>query len=339
MKTAATLLNAGSILLALSVACAQDVSGTATTAEPAGALGSIEVAGFGDLYRALGATEGRFGVGQMELRLAKLLDGGATLEAAIAFSGDSFSLGSFQVDFPLFAGRGDRGPASNRIERSGFVVGQFDVPFGIDWHVYSSIDRRLVSVPLMVENTHGCWNDYGIQGYLETQRLNLVLYGANGFDYQRIDPSDAPVDVPMEWALGGRLGVKPVTWMEFGGSCAGFLDANQALDMALAGVDLRVHCHGLAAKGEFVAHRTGMGRPDQATHTGFYGQGQYDFGRWFTIARYGKFSPEGGEAEELSRLSLGAGWVISEECESRVEYQVSEESDNEVALLQFVVGF
>ena len=336
---AAAIFNAGSILLGLSMAWAQEVSRTAATAQPAGALGSIEVTGFGDLYRAVGEPEGRFAVGQMEVGLAKLLDGGATFEAAIAFSGDSFGLGSFLVDFPFFGGDGALFPSSDGVARSGCVVGQFDVPFGIDWHVYPSIDRRLVSVPLVVENTHDSWNDYGIQGYLESQRLNLVLYGANGFDYQGTDGSYAPVDVPMEWALGGRLGVKPVTWMELGGSYAGFLDADQALDMAMVGIDLRVHYQGLAAKGEFIAHRTGRAGQDEATHAGFYCQGLYDRGRWFAVGRYGKFSPEGGEAEDLSRLSVGAGWVISEGCESRVEYQVNEGTENDVALLQLVVGF
>ncbi len=54
----------------------------------------------------------------------------------------------------------------------------------IDWNVYLSIDRNIVSGPIAVENIHDFWNDYGIQLYLESRLFNTVVYVTNSFGYQ-----------------------------------------------------------------------------------------------------------------------------------------------------------
>ena len=95
----------------------------------------------------------------------------------------------------------------------------------------------------------------------------------------------------------------------------------------------------LSVKGEFIVHRTGLAGHHEATHVGLYGQGTYDFGRSFVVGRYGRSARHGADPEDLSRLGLGAGWLLLEGCEFRVEYQVNEGGDSDVAVLQLVVGF
>ena len=71
------------------------------------------------------------------------------------------------------------------------------------------------------------------------------------------------------------------------------------------------------------------------THSGFYGQGMYDFGPYFLVGRYGQFEADGEES--INRLALGGGWIVQEGCEMRVEHQINDgpEAENST-LLQLV---
>ena len=52
-------------------------------------------------------------------------------------------------------------------------------------------------------------------------------------------------------------------------------------------------------------------RPGQPTDNG---QGLYEFGRLYVVGRYDAFSADGADAEDLSRLSMGAGWIVPTLC-------------------------
>lgn len=75
------------------------------------------------------------------------------------------------------------------------------------------------------------------------------------------------------------------------------------------------------------------------THTGFYVQGMYALGEFFLVGRYGQFSPDEEGAEDVTRISIGGGWIVREGVEFRLEYQSNSEEDDDVTLLQCVVGF
>jgi len=339
MKASALVLP-GFIVLAASVASAQDATGGRESPQSVQILASIEVSGFGDFYRCAAQGEhDHFTVGQMEVGLAKSLDGRASVEAAIAYNGESFELGTFVVDFPIFGDVETSSSPVAGITGLGISVGQFDIPFGIDWHVYPCVDRKLVAAPLVVDNTHDSWNDFGLQGYLEAERASLIVYGANGFGYERADDAGTLVYAETNWTVGGRVGVTPWEPIEVGGSCASFINADNAVDMALVGGDVQISMGKLSAKGEFISQRVGLDGRHASTHTGYYAQGLYEFGRLYTVGRYGEFSPDAAGRADLSRLSLGVGWAIQEGCESRFEYQANEGGGNDVAFLQLAVAF
>ncbi len=322
----------------------------------------LEITGFGDIYSAFRQGDGEnndFEIGQVEIDLETNVDEKIIIGAAVAYDpgSETFGLGAFTVDFHLFDTKGGHFRPVSGIDHSGIIVGQFDVPFGIDWHVYPSIDRMLVSAPLVVETTHDGWNDYGVQGYAEGQWYNAVIYGSNGFGYQAAfdsvgtflgynewgyDPEDPTLDIQdwdMKISFGGRVGITPNEVIEVGGSYGGFMNQNDRMDMALMGVDLQLNNENFSLKGEYISHQLGIAGDTTLTNSGYYAQGTYDTGKYFFVARYGTFNPDLEGADDLTRLSLGAGWRVLEGCEVRLEYQDNSAENADATFLQMVVGF
>jgi flagellar biosynthesis chaperone FliJ len=311
--------------------------------EPPGAESiGLEISGFGDFLATIPEdnSEGNnFGFGQAEVDLETSFDEVIGVAAAICYEDEGFELGAFTVDFRLFGTEEDHVVPVEGVETSGIIAGQFDVPFGIDYNVYPSIDRKLVSPPLVVENTHDCWNDYGVQAYIGTQWFNGVVYGTNGFGYEGLETPGQ--EIGTKYAFGTRWGATPVELIEVGGSYAGFINENDEFDMALYGADLQFGMDGFSLKGEFIAHQLGSTGDYAVTNTGFYAQGMYDFGRFFIVSRYGMFIPDDDlGSDDLTRFSGGAGWVIRRSCELRFEYQANSGDDAEnQSFLQLAVGF
>ena len=216
-----------------------------------------------------------------------------------------------------------------------------------------------MSRPLVVEQTHGAWNDLGVNGYVSTDRFNVALFLLNGFDYE--EPCDglcaAPVGVHSQRAYGGRVGLAPAEWLEVGGSYA-YLpsEADESTlgvtprNMSLAGADVQFVGGPLSLRGEYIGHHVAID-VEQATdagsgvtaytrdNTGFYTTAMYDFGGYFLITQYDRFSPDGAGGEDLGRVSGGAGWVVREQCEVRLEYQAWSGDQPDAAYLQLAVGF
>ncbi|MEE9553963.1 MAG: hypothetical protein V3W18_06655 [candidate division Zixibacteria bacterium] len=322
----------------------------------------LEITGFGDLFTAFykgDETNNDFEIGQVEVDLETNIDEKIIIGAAIAYDAESetFGLGAFTVDIHLFDIDAGHFRPINGIDHSGVIIGQFDIPIGIDWYVYPSIDRKLVSAPLAATMTHDGWNDYGIQGYVDTRYFNAVVYGVNGFGYQTAydsigtflgynewgyDPEDPTLDIQdseMKFSFGGRIGVKPHELVEIGGSYGGFANQEDKLDMALTGFDIQFHYENFALKGEYISHKIGIADDNEQINSGYYGQGTYDFSNYFVVARYGEFDPYLEGVDNLTRFSAGIGWRLLEGCETRLEYQKNSEENTDVTYLQLVVGF
>lgn len=307
-----------------------------------GADTALEISGFGDFLYVQG-TENTddimFLVNQAEIDLESTIDDKITVGVAVAYDGEeTFGLGAFTIDFHVFGSEGDHFRPTAGIDHSGIIVGQFDVPFGIDWHVYPSIDRRLVSGPLAVENTHDFWNDFGVQLYATKDIVNGVVYATNGFGYEMIDTLGMPVEVDMKMAGGGRLGICPVEILEVGGNFAGFFNQENTLDMSLLGIDLQFTYDAFFLKGEYIIHEYAKDTPVTISNSGFYVHGEYNFDRFFLMGRYGVFSPD-GDTDDVTRLTAGAGYVLRDGCELRFEYQSNSGDDNDAAIFQVAAGF
>ena len=317
--------------------------------------GEIEVSGFFDVVASAQASnedETQFDLGQAEIDLARQLSNLAEIQVAVVYDNESenFELGAAFVDLELF-NRRESDPATATgfpISRLNLLLGQFDVPFGIDYHVYPSIERKLVTAPLAVDLTHGGWNDYGIQLGVESQHANLVCYWVNGFAssaevldvvqtlatgtevYEEIDTSPAN-------AFGSRLGIKPLGWLEIGSSVAAGWNASGKDEMVLLGADLQLALGDFGLKGEYISHSLNRSVAKE-DNRGYYLEADYRvFGDAFVVGRYGAFKPDSETWDSYG--SLGAGYAIADQVEVRCETTLNERSADNQTLFQIVAGF
>lgn len=313
----------------------------------------VEISGFADFYygvREADNYDGDFEFGQAELGFATEINEKVSVEAATTYDPveELFGMGRFIVDFLL---------QEKENRNTGLAIGKFDVPFGIEWHVYHTLDRKFVTGPLAAELTHEYWNDYGIQVYSETDWYNGVLYLSNGFSYEAgydtsgkflgyngfgYDPKKSAGSVKESESkngIGGRIGLTPIDKIEVGGSFAIIQNNDHETDQSLYGIDLQANLGDLAVKGEYVSHTIGSAEDNTVTNTGMYLQGVYTYGRFLTGLRYGMFEPDFEGVDSINRISLLYGLVITEGAEIRLEYQANSEKEDDVAFLQLAVGF
>lgn len=286
-------------------------------------LGRVQIGGFADIYNERSAQSrlaGQYRVGQVEVGLSADLSSRVGIEAAVARDGSAPALAVLVADFRLV----DSGDVQSAlgVESLNVLVGRFDVPFGIDWHVYPSIDRLLVSGPLVVDGTHGGWNDLGVQAYAEAGRFDLVGYAVRGAD---IDAA--------EWAAGTRVGVRSGD-AALGLSLAGLHDGSGLPNRHLLGADIQWSFNSLSAKAEYV-RRWPAARGQDGVQHGAYAQGTWENQRYFAVVRLGALETADGDEQ---RLSVGGGWRMRENCQLRMEFQANSAA-REVLFTQLVVGF
>ncbi len=321
----------------------------------------VEVSGFGDfLYSVQNGEDApdNFSFGQVEIDLETSIEKKIIISAAVAFDPESetFGMGAFIVDLHLLGTEGDHFRRGG-LKHSGIILGQFDVPFGIDWMVYPSIDRKLTSIPLVVENTHHAWNDYGIQGYLNQDSFDLTLFATNGLGYEigydstgafqgynqagynSNDPDISVSEIEMKMSAGGRIGFRLQEAIEVGTSYAVFLNADNKFDMSLFGADIQFNYNNFHLKSEFIAHGLGLEGNNSITNSGFYAQGLYELNRLFLVGRYNMLSVDFEGIDDVNRFDAGLGWIILDGAEARIEHQFNSVENSDITLFQMVVGF
>ena len=305
---------------------------------------SLEIWGFMDFQLAGDddwAGGDRFLLGQAEIDVEAEVAPYVSTAVALAFDPDeeSFGLGVAVADFHMW-GHGNGHRYQNKtIDASGLIVGLFDVPFGIDWQVYPSIDRSLISGPLAVAGTHDGWNDLGVTFYIESGIWNGVFYAVNGFEREG-EINGGEYVVTGDGGFGTRVGANPVGTLEFGASAASVSGQEDNQSMVLYGADCQFGLGALSFKGEYISHQVDDGQGADWTNNGYYAQAQYDFECWYLVCRYDHFD---GESEALTveeRVCCGAGVAVLPQTQLRGEYQVgvSDEMPDTWAL-QWAVAF
>jgi len=312
------------------------------------ASAQIEWSGFFDILYSDSQEkgDGTFDYGQFEVDLSVPLSEYISAEGALAYDAGVVGLGAGFVDFHLFGTEEGYWGRGGGLAHSGLIVGQFDVPFGIDYRVIPSIDRKLVTPPLVNEQTIDSWNDWGVQAYGATGRANVVLFGVNGF-------TDGQ-------AIGGRIGIAPLALpgsaepIEIGGSYAMDMNADGEAASTVLGADVQASWKSLAVKGEYLSAEDDKTEDASKKHAGLYVQGTYDFEAAIgypmcSVVRYGMWSPdyevdaEGTPVQKLDRLTVGLGVRIAEGVEIRCELQKNGEEnvevDDDVITFQVVVGY
>jgi len=315
-------------------------------------LPGLEISGFFDVintYQSSADDNTEFGLNQAEIDLGSSITDQVNVEVAVAYNPDDavFELGAAIIDIHLFGGDGEHVRPRFGIDHSSIIVGQFDVPFGIDYAVYASPDRKLVTAPRVVDITHGGWNDLGVQFALEATHGNLVVFGVNGFEssaevLDEVETLATGVDVFEEVnttpanAFGSRLGIAPVEGLEFGSSFAFGVNESDKNEMYLVGGDLQASILNFEFKGEYIFHSLNRTIAKEENQ-GYYVQTTYSFDRAFVTSRYGSFKPDG--AEWIGQMSIGAGYAIADGVELRFETLINENSDDNQNFLQLVAGF
>ncbi len=106
----------------------------------------LEITGFFDFVSSYEGTrfeEGSYHLGEAEIGFAKEISHSIAVEAAVAYNSHDgvFELGAAVVEAHLFGEERDDAPLWN-LNAGGLVLGQFDVPFGIDLNYYPAIDLQ-----------------------------------------------------------------------------------------------------------------------------------------------------------------------------------------------------
>ncbi len=309
-------------------------------------MAQVELSGFFDLqyqYKLNQSDKSGLNFGQFLIGLEKSLHDHLSIEAGIAFNNESqqFEIDEGFVDFRLLGDEESHETKSSILNESGIIIGQFDIPFGIDYKCIPSPDRKLVTGPLANEKTINCWNNYGINIYGSMDFVNFAFFGVNGF-------SDGI-------SLGGRIGLLPFEKAEFGISYMNdFKRFDNSLSNAVGG-DFKVQLDGMEIKGEYVkANRLFEGEYDISggINSGYYFQVNKQLNDlfnipMFVIIRYGEWNSkmdlnENNGDDFVNRLTFGLGYEVYDNTEIRMEYltdQFEQESKGNLLTAQLVISF
>ncbi|NQV49902.1 MAG: hypothetical protein HQ507_05375 [Candidatus Marinimicrobia bacterium] len=303
--------------------------------------GQIQYSGFADIVYTKELTEdgeAAFGYGQFELDLSAIVSPRVTFEGAIAYNADDglFEAGAGFLDIHLTGSDEAHPPRGGYIQHSGLMVGQFDVPFGLDYLYIPSPDRKLVSAPLLNQKTIDSWNDMGLNLYCELSFLNFNYFIVNG--------AQAGI------ATGGRAVIPLANILEIGASFATqTADNDSGAVPNIIGVDFQSAFGPLEARFEYQQATAVLegdfdnsGADDQ--HSGYYAQLDLDMEQIvnlpvFLSVRYGVWEKD---TETAKRLTAGLGYKISEGFECRAEYLsnwVNENDPDNQIVIQTVVSF
>ncbi len=312
-------------------------------------LNNFEIAGFFDLRHVRNLndnTNGGLNFGQFEIGISKSVSKLISLESAIAYNSEEgkFELGAGFIDFSIYNSGAEAKIQSGFWKNAGFMIGQFDMPFGIDYKCIAAPDRKLVTPPLANEKTINCMNNFGAAIYGETEFFDFTFWGSNGL-------------LNNGFALGGRFGFKPLTTLELGTS---YLTDLVSLNFAATktfGADFRYEFNSLEFKCEYIAAHgifegeissNGLGEK----HNGYYLQITNELESllnlpFYICLRYGSWNAGfvDDEAEfknKINRITSGIGYRIIDGLEIRSELHSEKELNakrTNALSLQIVASF
>jgi len=302
------------------------------TATPA--FAELEVSGFVDvLGQGQQGENTTFGMGAFEIDFESEFSSKVSFEGAVVVEGEEVGLGQTLVDFKLL-----------NEDKLGIQGGLLDMPFGIDYQVFATPDRRLVTPPLVTElMMDGGWGDVGVNLHGSAPRLNCNVYVVNGMGEDSGVPVNQITDNNNSKTVGGRLGFLPIKDLEFGFSYAQgpYLDGAARQALSRIGGDIQFAYERLQIKGEFVIGEEEVPGASKNEHEGLYLQflGEATE-KVYGVARYGYWKPKGGD--RVTRITIGLGYDLIENVSLRGEYQINDETpsvDNNLFSMQAVLSF
>ncbi|MCK5126104.1 MAG: hypothetical protein KAR42_07595 [candidate division Zixibacteria bacterium] len=299
----------------------------------------ITVSGFGDFITTIQehTDEDIIEIGQAEIDLGSELSNRLSIALGIAYDTDKFTIGNFTIDYVLLP---DSERANSYWGIRTFTIGggQFDIPFGIGWQKYASTDRQLISSPLVVVQSHDEWNDIGGYANLDMSCGNITVFISNGFDFEQNSFEGDEVVTASDLAVGGRLGIKPVSFLTLGASYADLIDRTGRKSMDMIGGDLSFSFSRIEISAEYILHRFTDSVFGVFDHDGYYLQASYNLDRFSLTSRFDRFDSSDQTNENHRRVCSGFAAALGANVEFRTEYQINH-NDNNAALIQVVVAF
>jgi hypothetical protein len=292
---------------------------------------SSAVTGFGDVQLTSDHDAGNreFSLGQAELDFETRTNRFG-INAAIAWADGAFEVASVVVSAILW-----ESADSARLPYSLTIGGgQFDVPFGIDWRSYASIDRLLISTPLPVEYSHGCWNELGGYASLEFPAATITVFAAHSFFEDTTDAIQG-----RELGVGGRTAFRPLPALEVGGTLAAVRASDPDHYSRLTGFDLTAQIGPGTITWEYVRlYRPFPDGPDQF-EDGWYIQASVEQSQCFAAIRADRYRPAVAVpfADPTSRFSAGFGVLVHKSMSTKFEYQAMPGRTNDRTIVQVTV--
>ena len=310
----------------------------------------LEITGFFDVHAdRLKETENIFGLGPFELDLEAPFNENISGSAAMVFEDGVAEIGVGFIDLHFFElSASPTSPRGRIFTDPGYhmQIGQFDIPFGLEYLYYATPDRLNISAPPTTELIFdGGWTDIGIRVIKAHPLYNMTAYLVNGSE--------------SGYAGGGRFGIRPfenpfsaheireVPVFEFGLSGVYDMDADSKKEFSIWGTDLEVNISNLQVISEYVYSNNAQ---DDIEQHSYYTQFQYSIQpvELNAFGRYDEFREKSKDADDESltnRITVGLSKELYGVSIVKFEYHYYPERDNklsehnEVISTQLVITF
>jgi hypothetical protein len=307
-----------------------------------------ELTGFFDVLSVHNNQDGsahEFMVNQFELDVSYAHKSNFTVGTALAYNSEmeNIELAMAFVHYSFDDSPGKHPRREEAYDHSAIQIGKFDMPFGLDYLSYASIDRPTVTQPLVVEKTIRGWNDVGIDFHTFNGNFKFDIWAVNGFD-EGI-------------GLGGNIRYTFFSFLELGISHSSDIVEFKERKDWLSGFDLHATVGNFNLKSEYIWMK-GVFEGERDTllandrNHGVYFQLLTELKEWtalpmFVTLRYGAWESEYDRDEDgiddcQNRYTAAIGYNVGENISIRAEI-VSNQIDNgdreNQGFLQFVVGF
>lgn len=295
--------------------------------------GGLKISGFMDaVYEANASTANNDAhLNQVEIDFTRDFSSRASAFLGIWYA-SGFQVGYANMTYKLLTANEGSTSAFKSWSVQG---GQFDPPFGEDVASYSSNIRKTISIPEIVKNTHGMWNDIGVQTNVSLSIVSADLYTVRGLKLQSYSSGEESEYSP-DFSAGCRLNCKPMSSVKLGSSFAhGWLPSGQAA-MNMYGA----HATFTPQNWSFIVEGLALQEDvtgDSYTTKGYYLQAQRQLGRAFVVSRADYSDIDGYNPTRF--YSAGAGVNLGSGLEARSEYKFDGNGDDHQGLLQIVATF
>ncbi len=307
-----------------------------------------EISGFFDavgVANFLDSKQNKFLINQFELDFSYSHQSHFSVGSAIAYNNETenMELAMAFIHYSFDDGPGKHPRREETYDHSAFLIGKFDMPVGLDYLSYASIDRPTLTQPLVIEKTIAGWNDIGIDYHLFAGKLKFDIWAVNGFNEGL--------------GLGGNVRYSLFPFLEIGTSHSSDINNFNNVNDWLSGIDFNINVGIFQVKSEFLWMKgvyEGVADTvlNDEMHHGGYIQLLTELEEWtslplFLTLRYGGWQCS-SDAEDTSideaqrRYTATIGYRMHANLSVRMEVAANtyENAKTEtIGFLQIIVGF